>query len=49
MLAEHLTTRRATSTVWRIFAELNNPKRALSKVNITSIDRGKHVLALFLN
>ena len=29
--------------LWRIFAELNNPKRALN------IDGGKHVLALFLN
>ena len=27
------TTRRATSANWRIFAELKNPKRALSKVN----------------
>ena len=32
------TTRRATSTIWRIFAELNYPKRALSKVNLTSMD-----------
>ena len=31
---------------WRIFAELNNPKHALSKVNF---DGSKHVLALFLN
>ena len=27
-----------TSAIWRIFAELNNPKRALSKVNLTSMD-----------
>ena len=33
------TTRRATSAIWRIFAELNNPKRALSKMNLTSMDR----------
>ena len=33
------TTRRATSTTWRIFEELNNPKRALSKINLTSMDR----------
>ena len=26
------TTRRATSSIWRTFAELKNPKRALSKV-----------------
>ena len=31
-------TRRATSAIWRIFAELNNPKRALSKVNLTSME-----------
>ena len=33
------TSRRATSAIWRIFAELNNPKRALSKTNLTSMDR----------
>ena len=33
------TTRRATSAIWRIFAELNDPKRALSKMNLTSMDR----------
>ena len=32
------TTRRATSAVWRIFAELNNPERALSKMNLTSME-----------
>ena len=32
------TTRRATSAIWRIFAELNNPKRALSKMNLTSME-----------
>ena len=42
------TTRRATSTIWRLFADLNNPKRALLKMNLT-IDGGKHVLAMFLN
>ena len=26
---------KATSAIWRIFAELNNPKRALSKMNRT--------------
>ena len=31
------TTRRAISAIWRIFVELNNPKRALSKMNLTSI------------
>ena len=24
--------------IWRIFAELNNPKRALSKMNLTSME-----------
>ena len=33
------TTRRATSAIWRIFAELDKPKRALSKMNLTSMDR----------
>ena len=33
------TTRKATFAIWRIFAELNNPKRALSKMNLTSMDR----------
>ena len=28
-----------TSAIWRIFVELNNPKRALSKMNFTSMDR----------
>ena len=32
------TARRATCAIWRIFAELNNPKRALSKMNLTSIE-----------
>ena len=40
------TTRRATSAIWRIFAELDKPKRTLSKINI---DAGTHVLAVFLN
>ena len=30
------TTRGATSTIWRIFAELNKPKRKLSQINLTS-------------
>ena len=33
------TTRRATSAIWRIFAELDKPKRTLSKMNLTSMDR----------
>ena len=33
------TTQRATSAIWRIFAELDKPKRALSKMNWTSMDR----------
>ena len=32
------TTRRATSATWRIFAKLNNPERALSKMNLTSME-----------
>ena len=32
------TTQRATSAFWRIFVELNNPKRALSKMNLTSME-----------
>ena len=31
--ARKKTTRRATSAIWRMFAELNNPKRSLSKMN----------------
>ena len=31
------TTRRATSAIWRIFAELDKPKRILSKINLTSM------------
>ena len=42
------TTRRAASAIQRIFAELNNPKRALSKTDELNIDGGKHVLPLFL-
>ena len=34
--------------IWRLFADLKNPKRALSKMNLT-IDGGKHVLAMILN
>ena len=34
--------------MWRIFAELDKPKRTLSKINLT-LDAGKHVLAMFLN
>ena len=32
------TTRRATSAIWRTFAELNNPRSALSKMNLTSME-----------
>ena len=31
------TTRRATSAIWRIFAELDKRKRTLSKMKLTSI------------
>ena len=30
-------TRGATSAIWRIFAELDKPKRKLSKINLTSM------------
>ena len=45
-----LTALTATSAIRRIFAELNNPKRALSKMNLTSMEasNAKHVLAMFL-
>ena len=29
------TTRRATSAIWRIFAELDKPKHTLSQMNLT--------------
>ena len=32
------TSRRAKSAIWRIFAELNNSKSALSKMNLTSMN-----------
>ena len=34
------TTRRATSAIWRIFAELDKPKCTLSKKNLTSMQVG---------
>ena len=42
------TTRRTTSAIWRIIAELDKPKRTLSKMNL-DIDAGRHVVAMFLN
>ena len=41
------TTRRATAAIWRIFAELNNPRCTVE--NELKIVGGKHVLAMFLN
>ena len=32
------TTRRVTSAIWRIFVELDKPKRTLSKINLTSME-----------
>ena len=32
------TTERATTAIWRIFAEFNNPERALSKMNLASME-----------
>ena len=37
-LGEIIVKTRATSAVWRTFADLKNPKRALSKVNLTSME-----------
>ena len=34
------TTRRATSAIWRIFANVDKPKRTLSKMNLTSMHLG---------
>ena len=34
-------TRRVTSAIWRIFVEMNNPKRALPKRNLTSMEVSK--------
>ena len=31
------TNQRATSAIWRIFAELDKSKRKLSKINLTSM------------
>ena len=31
------TTQRATSAIWKIFADLNNPKRVPSRMNLTSM------------
>ena len=31
------TTRKATSAIWRIFAEMDKPKHTLSKINLTSM------------
>ena len=39
---------RATSAIWRIFAELNNPKHAAIEDEL-NIDGVKHVSAMFLN
>ena len=35
--------------MWRMFAELNNPKRACTIEDELNIDDSKHVLAMFLN
>ena len=32
------TTQRVTGAIWRILVELNNPKRALSKMNLTLME-----------
>ena len=41
------TTRRATSAIWRIFAELNNPMHY--RRYELNIDGSKRVLAMLLN
>ena len=33
------TTPKATSAIWKMFAEVDKPKRTLSKMNSTSMDR----------
>ena len=38
------TTRRATSAIWRIFAELDKPKGALLKMNLTSMQVSMYCL-----
>ena len=43
------TTRRTRSAIWGTFVGLNNPKRALSKMNLTSMEVSMIVLAMFLN
>ena len=40
------TTQKATSAIWRIFAELDKLYTVEDELNI---DAGKHVLAMFLN
>ena len=42
------TTRRATTAIWGIFAELDKPKTYTIEDNL-NIDAGKLVLAMFLN
>ena len=45
--ARRQLARRATSPIWRIFAELDKPKRTIE--DELNSDTGKHVLAMFLN
>ena len=42
------TTQKATSAIWRIFAELDKPKRTVSKMNLTSLQVSMFQLC-FLN
>ena len=37
MVVRMPSTWRATSAIWRLFAELDKPKRTLSKMNLTSM------------
>ena len=41
------TTRSATSAILRIFAQLDKPKRTLSKMSLTSMDRWRYIASMF--
>ena len=42
------TTQRATSAIWRIFAELDKPKRTVSKMNLTSMQVSMFQLCFYI-
>ena len=46
------TTRKATSAIWRIIAELDKPKRTLSEMNLRWLDivfQGQYLPSLIVN